>query len=159
MTDPDPDDVDIVDIAHALSHICRYAGHCKTFYSVAEHSYIMSQMVPPEHALQALLHDATEAYCQDLPRPLKAHLPEYRAIEQLNRAAICKRFGLALEEPTEVRQADRDILLSEHLVLFGPGPKPWVVPGAVLRPRVEIRAYSPAPINKLFLQRYEDLKS
>jgi hypothetical protein len=69
--DPRPEDIDPVDIAHALSLICRYGGHSSRFYSVAEHCVLMSHAVAPEHALWALLHDATEAYLGDMIRPLK----------------------------------------------------------------------------------------
>lgn len=157
-TDPHPDDVTIIDIAHALSHICRYAGHCSTFYSVAEHSYLMSFMVAPEHALQALLHDATEAYIQDLPSPIKKTLFEYQAIEHLNRVVICKHFGIDSVEPPEVKQADKDILLSERAALFGSAPRSdWGPPEAVLQPNVRIMCYRSKEIKRLFLRRFDQL--
>ena len=155
--DPHPDDVDIKDIAHALSNICRFAGHCRKFYSVAEHSYYVSRMVAPEHALQGLLHDAPEAYCQDIPRPLKVNLPDYNKIEALNRRAICYRFNLDFQEPQEVKQADDDILLAEHRVLFpGLPPAEWSVPGA--KPcGVIITAMPPKEAEMFFLTRYNEL--
>ena len=69
--DPKPEDVCILDIANSLGKICRYNGHCKKFYSVAEHSYYVSKYVEPQNALWGLLHDASEAYMCDLIRPLK----------------------------------------------------------------------------------------
>ncbi len=58
------DDIDINDIAVSLSNICRFAGHLSHFYSVAQHAVLCSQLVPQEFAFEALMHDATEAYCR-----------------------------------------------------------------------------------------------
>ena len=79
--DPRPDDIYILDIAQGLANECRYAGQARHFYSVAQHAWLTSQIVDPEYALEALLHDASEAYCKDIPRPLKELLPDYREIE------------------------------------------------------------------------------
>ncbi|MDI1288693.1 MAG: hypothetical protein PSX37_01920 [bacterium] len=87
--DPRADEVHAPDIAKALSQICRYGGHTSQHYSVAEHCVLMSLAVAPEHALFALLHDATEAYVGDMVRPLKQALPEYRAIEDPSPCPRC----------------------------------------------------------------------
>jgi hypothetical protein len=116
--DPRPDEISALDIAHALSLLCRYGGHVDRFYSVAEHSVLMSEAVAPEHALAALLHDATEAYVVDVPRPLKRCLPDYRAIEASVWGAICLRFRLAGDLPAEVKDADTRILLTERDALM-----------------------------------------
>jgi hypothetical protein len=82
--DPRPHEVYIEDIAHSLSLQCRYAGHCIKFYSVAEHSVLIARHLAatraPEVAFAGLLHDAPEAYCVDIPRPLKPYLTNYKAI-------------------------------------------------------------------------------
>ena len=155
--DPRADEVDIRDIAHALSMLCRYTGHCKDFYSVAEHSIIVSTMVEPEHAMQALLHDAAEAYCNDIARPLKRSLVEYPGIERTNWLVIAERFGVPHVEHHTVKQADDDILLSEAHVLLGPHPRPWRVPGAVKRDNILIECLLPRDAERQFLKRFIQL--
>jgi hypothetical protein len=120
--DPRPEDVFIEDIAHALGMICRYGGHCLDFYSVAEHSVHVSHLVPPEHALKALLHDGGEAYCCDIPRPLKKSLAGYAEIEELNWRAICDAFAMTYEMPKCVKDADVAMLFAEQKVLMLPSP-------------------------------------
>lgn len=107
--DPRAEEVNIVDIAHALSQLCRYGGHSKRFYSVAEHSVLLSHMVSPENAFAALMHDATEAYVVDVPRPIKPHLKNYAHIEWLNWGAIAHKFDLPFDIPQEVHDADKAI--------------------------------------------------
>lgn len=69
---PKAEDVCIEDIAHALAFKCRFGGHCKTFYSVAEHSCRVAEILRPEHQLIGLLHDAAEAYLPDVAAPIKS---------------------------------------------------------------------------------------
>lgn len=109
------DDVDLRDIAHALSNQCRFAGHIPTFYSVAQHSVLVASLAPPWAAKWALLHDASEAYLTDLPSPLK-RLPEfsaYRAAEARASMVIAERFGLDAVCPDEVHAADKLALAIE----------------------------------------------
>jgi uncharacterized protein len=123
--DPRPEDICIEDIAHSLSHVCRYGGHCAAHYSVAQHSVYVSLVVgerEPEHALWGLLHDAAEAYVGDMVRPLKQvkGMGAYRDIEAGIMIAICKVFGLPLEEPAIVKEVDRRMCVTEG---------PWMFPG------------------------------
>jgi hypothetical protein len=128
--DPRPDEVFIQDIAHALAHQCRYAGHCRRFYSVAEHSVLLARNVHPKHRLWALLHDASEAYLVDLPRPVKRHLPAYVDAERVVMDAICRRFGLTPDIPEAVHEADVRILRDELEQNMDVPLVPWAVQGA-----------------------------
>lgn len=108
--DPDPDMIHLEDIAGPLARVCRYAGHTNgCHYSVAQHSVLVSQMVPDEDALWGLLHDAPEAYIQDIPSPIKSVLPRYREIEDRLMWAICEKFGLPHDKPQSVSDADTKI--------------------------------------------------
>lgn len=116
--DPLADEVNIDDIAHALSMLCRYSGHCLKFYSVAEHSVHVAQWLfdngySYETILAGLLHDATEAYVADVPRPLKQSLPTYKDAESRVWGAIAARYGLGPDLPAEVHEADNRILADE----------------------------------------------
>lgn len=120
--DPRADEIHIEDIAHALSLQCRYAGHCLRFYSVAEHSVLMAwwlfRNVGPGAALQGLLHDASEAYLVDVPRPVKPHLAGYKDAEARVMAAVRERFGLP-DMPAVVKEAD-DRIIGDELVNLRP---------------------------------------
>lgn len=126
--DPRPDEVFIHDIAHALANQCRYAGHCRRFYSVAEHSVLLARaFASREERLWALLHDASEAYLVDLPRPVKRYVPAYVAAERVVMDAICRRFGLASDIPDAVHAADYRILRDELEQNMASPPAPWGV--------------------------------
>ena len=105
---PAPSEIDINDIARALSHICRFLGHTEVFYCVAQHSVLVSQLVPRADALWGLLHDAAEAYLCDLPRPVKREprMEIYRVAEDSLLACIALKFGMAPEMPETVKLAD-----------------------------------------------------
>lgn len=111
--DPRPCDVAIIDIAHALSMQCRFNGHIKKFYSVAEHCVRVSAICPPEMALYGLLHDASEAYLSDVPTPLKSELNEYKVYEKNVQSIIYNKYGLNGYEPKEVKEKDTVMLVTE----------------------------------------------
>lgn len=121
--------IDIEDISHALSNQCRYGGHCSRFYSVAEHSIYCMRLAQQENmslVIQkwALLHDASEAYCVDVPRGLKNLLPEYNKIEDMVQQAVAKKFNLPWPMPQEVKIIDNSLLKWEHGILDMPN-KDW----------------------------------
>lgn len=111
---PDPAQITVEDIAHALAHVPRFAGHTKRFYSVAAHSINVARLVPDEHKLQALLHDATEAYLGDMPTPFKRVFGEYRAAEERLWKAIAQKFNVPVELHKSVKQADGVMLMTER---------------------------------------------
>lgn len=118
---PDPEKIDIRDIAHALANQCRFCGHCDRHYSVAEHSVHVSRVCDPDDALHGLLHDAPEAYLGDLASPLKGteeYSAAYLRAEFSLMGAICRRFGLHLAQPSSVSRADKAMLEIERLALF-----------------------------------------
>lgn len=152
---PRPDDVYIEDIAHSLSLQCRFNGHCHHFYSVAEHSVRVADILPVDLQLWGLLHDAAEAYVSDLPRPIKVHLPEYQRAEEVVLCAVAEKFGLSWPMPERVREADDRLLVTEARDLMGPPPQSWGLSAEPLPETIEPR--TPAQAEALFLKRFEEL--
>lgn len=112
---------DIGDIAHALSMQCRFGGHTSEFYSVAQHCVLVSKYCDPKDALWGLLHDASEAFLVDLPRPIKYATSvgaEYRKLEKRVQKAICDHFHLPEDEPCSVKLADQRVGLTEMQKYF-----------------------------------------
>ena len=155
--DPRADEIHIEDIAHALSHICRYGGHSRRFYSVAEHSVLVSQLVPSEHALTGLLHDAAEAYLGDVPRPLKrqACMEGWREAEARLENAIAEAFGITLPMPDVVKEIDDRIILDEWSALMPRFDADIGVSGAPVG--VPIIGMEPEKARGMFLARFDRL--
>jgi hypothetical protein len=113
---PDPERINIEDIAHALSLQCRYNGHVHRFYSVAQHSVFVSYLLPRHLMLAGLLHDAAETYLGDLIRPVKQEIALYQAIEARLMIAVHRAFGLPYlnsDEQELIRVADNRVLATE----------------------------------------------
>jgi uncharacterized protein len=154
--DPRPEDLCIEDIAHALAHQCRFTGHVRAFYSVAQHSVLAAGLVPEELVLDALLHDASEAYLADIAKPIKAD-PRfgtiYKEFEEKLMQVIAGRFGFAWPLSPEVKRADAILLHGEAAQLLGPQPSPWIDEGlAALAPR--ILPWRPGVAREAFLDLY-----
>lgn len=160
VLDPDPEEIIIEDIAHALSQICRFGGMSTDFYSVAQHSVMVSRIVPPTFALLGLLHDASEAFLGDVIRPLKMLLPEYSRIEQRWEEVILDKFWLRNTEnaSVEVKAADRIALATERRDLVAPHSWRWDLDEQGYQPLPErIVPLPPIEARRLFLDRCEEL--
>lgn len=153
LADPQPDMINIFDIAQGLANECRYAGQCRAFYSVAQHSTIASQIVSSEFSLEALLHDASEAYLKDIPRPLKQLLPDYRAIEHRVDAVIRAAFGLPSSKSFEVSEADRVMLATERRDLMPADETEWPILHGVTALDRKIRPLPSRVAESMFIRR------
>lgn len=151
---PHPHDVCIEEIAHALSMLCRFTGHTRRFYSVAQHSVHVSSLVLPHNALIALLHDATEAYVGDVASPLKALLPEYQRIEQTVWQAIATRFDLDDALPLDVKRADLAMLAAERRDLMPAGGPQWGVLRGVTPPEWTVVPWTQEKARTQFLETF-----
>ncbi|WP_434699742.1 phosphohydrolase [Pseudomonas sp. D1-1] len=156
LFEPDADMIDPRDIAHSLAHLCRFNGHTHEFYSVAQHSCLVADLVPAEHKLSALLHDATEAYLGDMTRPLKEWMPYYRGFEDVIWGRICERFGLEIDLPASVHQADLIALTTERRDLMPPDPDPWDFLVGIEPAPERIRPWSPTEARLTYHQRLMD---
>lgn len=117
FVNPTEDMIDIEDIAHALSQLCRFTGHCDRFYSVAEHSLIgaliFMERKQDELAFEFLMHDAHEAYVGDLSTNLKKLCPDFKVIEERVDKVIRKKYNMESIIPIEVKRMDTTMLATE----------------------------------------------
>lgn len=150
LLEPAEDSIDVNDIAHALSNQARFNGHTHDFYSVAQHSVMVSRLVPTEHALTALLHDAAEAYVGDMVTPLKHMMPAFQEVEDGLFAVIARKFGIDRELPAAVVHADRVMLATEQrdmLVNFDD----WGLPTPM---RSKLRPWAQGVAKRMFLEKF-----
>ena len=149
--------IDINTIAHALSNLCRFTGHTSEFYSVAQHSYHASFLVPDEYALEALLHDAAEAYIGDVATPLKRLLADYEVIERKVEQAVAAHFNLMLPMSEHVHRADQIMLATEKRDLMPQTNEDWFA-GTDIKPLADrITPVPPNVAKRMFLDRYDML--
>jgi 5'-deoxynucleotidase YfbR-like HD superfamily hydrolase len=161
--DADPADIDPADIAQALSNLCRFGGHSRAFYSVAQHSVIVSDLLEqtgaaPDAVMAALLHDASEAYLGDLPHPIK-HRSElgarFKEAETQLEAVIARRFGLP-DASADIKPLDRSLLATERRT-FSREAWAWPELEGIEPLAIEIDPWEPARAAREFLERYERL--
>jgi len=156
--DPRADDINIKDVAHALSNLCRFTGHVSRFYSVAEHSVNASYLVPPEEALAALLHDAHEAYVQDVSSPLKVAIGEgYQRIDVSARIAVAMRFGTLVELSDAVKLADLQLLFLEARALTAVPVEEWGIPEPPKADGITLKCWDPDTAMVMFWSRFNEL--
>jgi hypothetical protein len=159
IEDPRTEDICIEDIAHALAFTCRFNGHSLKFYSVAQHSVLVSLVLPEELAFAGLLHDAAEAYAGDVVSPLKPSLGVvYAEIEQRLTIAIGQRFSV---DPADfdhalVKQADMRALAAEARDIMAPPPRAWVLTEAPLS--THIVPVGPEEAEQMFLRRFHEIQ-
>ena len=118
IADPNPATIDIYSIASGLAYQGRFTGQTRVYYDLARHSMLVSYLVPPALALKALLHDADEAYINDMSRPAKPLLPDYKKLQAKWLAAVMERFGFKLPLGPEIAQADHVAVALEQAYLL-----------------------------------------
>ena len=133
---PKIEDIYVEDIAHSLSMVCRFGGHCNQFYSVAEHSVIVAEILEKEGAdvltcFAGLLHDAEETYLPDIPRPIKQLLPDAAKMYEVLDSAIAQRFGLQEADWVRIKDIDHRLVITEAKAL-GVWNEEWEAEGAPL---------------------------
>lgn len=183
LSNPKPEDFRVEDIAHALSNMCRFTGHTRKFYSVAEHSARVCRRVMETHphsmyfssqrgvrlcshedgftgnelAFAALMHDASEAYLADIARPFK-HLPEfewYRKIEDKLMREIALAFDFSYPLHSAIKNADEVLLGTEARDLMAPVIDGWHFRYEHLPER--IKPWSPRKAKREFLELFYQL--
>lgn len=158
LDNPDLDQLCIFDIAHGLSNTCRFAGQCRSFYSVAEHcchlhDQLHSWGFPAKDCMAALLHDAAEAYLHDVSSPLKRKLPEYKALERRVQDLINTRYGVVM--PGVLKKYDVELFKREFSSLYTVTEVDvrWVGPLRTLADR-KLRCWFPPRAKREFLYRF-----
>lgn len=151
--DPRQEDIEIVDIAHSLSLQCRYAGHCKEFYSVAEHCCHLHDIIEDKDKFAALMHDASEAYLVDIPRPVKPYLLNYYELEDKIQSVIFEKYQISFPYSKQVKELDYSILLDEKNILMNPSRQPWDMVG-IKEIGAVIQCWQPKQAKQEFINRF-----
>lgn len=153
------EDILLEDIAHHLALQCRWSGATKWHYSVAQHAYYCSLLVPPEQAYDALHHDDAETYLQDMAKPLKNHETlgqAYRGAEQRIERVIRDALGVTFPFPPLVKYADISMLIAEAEQLVH-GRDHWGYYHDIQAADIEIKKWSPENAEAKFLARHTEL--
>lgn len=157
--DLQPEDVSLLDIAHHLSMQCRWSGATKHHYSVAQHAWHCSFLVPEDQAYDALHHDDAETYLQDMAKPLKNHETlgqAYRGAEQRIERVIREALDVHFPVSAEVKDADLLMLCAEADQLVH-GRKHWTYYHDLPAADVEIKKWTPEKAERRWLARHNEL--
>lgn len=159
--DPRPEEIDIIDIAHALSMKCRFNGHCTDFYSVAEHSVLVSANSPRVYQLKSLLHDGAEAYLPDIPSPIKHYINGFDTIEFNVMETIRLHFNLTFPmDPLKVKLIDKRMLATEEKQIMSDPPEEWQLTSKYEPIKnVKIKCLSSIDAFNTFIERFNYLVS
>ena len=166
--EPRLDEVYIEDLAYGLANECRFGNQLDEFYSVAEHSYLLSYMVPKPMAKWALIHDTPEAYMSDIPKPIKTlpEFEEYRKRETVLMGVLAQFFNMEeTDEPPELKPYDRRIAYLENIVYKGDAAIAKIRAGGVAEEEVEyalehldmLKKWTPQEAHDAWITRYEEL--
>ncbi len=164
---PDPSSILIEDIAGSLSTKCRYNGHVKRglWYSVAEHCVVMTRwarehygVAPAQRDLRAvLMHDASEAYYPDVPRPVKHKMPDFQRMEHALDGHLASRFDIPFPKAKWIKDLDTRILVDERAQVMNPSKHDWGTDG--LEPLgIELPCWEPMRAEDEFLLEYERVR-
>lgn len=156
--DPKPETIDIRDIAHSLAYTCRYTGHSKRFYSVAEHSLYVSYLAA--NPLAGLLHDASEAYITDIASPIKPYLNNYKELEDNLMLRIAGVFGFDYPLDVDIKDCDATQLKTEAKYLLPSKGLTWAHMYPTKREHgIKPQCMSPEEAEQAFLERFEEVKN
>lgn len=158
ILNPTLDEICIEDIAHALSQLNRFTGHSIFPYSIGQHCLLVSDLCSPKNKFTALMHDSVEAYINDISRPLKQYLPDYKKIELDIEKLIAKKFNLEFPFPEEIHIADAVAVSTEARDLMPNKPEAWIL-SQKPRADIHIKKMSPKHVEQLFLEKFYELSA
>lgn len=154
---PSAQEIDIRDIAHSLAYTCRFTGHSKKFYSVAEHSIFVSYLA--NDPLAGLLHDASEAYITDIASPIKPYINNYKALEDTIMGVIASKFGFGYPLDADIKDCDAVQLKTEARHLLRSRGEPWAHQYETIRTHgITPECMSPREAELAFLKRFEEVR-
>lgn len=146
----------IESLAHNIAAVCRFNGSVAKHYSVGQHSYLVSLMVPPEHTLSGLCHDLSESVLSDLNSPAKALCPDYKKLEKKVEKEMFSRLGLKFPMHPCIKLADLGVLAAEIRDLQ-PQSSDWPAIADIEPWPKKIVPWSAAKAKKMWLERFYEL--